>query len=138
MEQSSISSEEAAGSGSDSELRVGARQAQDIWNRQEVEDGLKALPGSEEISTLLELGEEAGLVKHINGQTTGLLMASWRGNAHMLTTLLDFGASPSVTDAEGRYIWFSFSHQQHNPSSDVPNRFHNGAMHIHNRAEQFL
>jgi hypothetical protein len=106
MEQSSISSEEAAGSGSDSELRVGARHTQqDIWDRDEVEDGLKALPGSEEISTLLDSRDEAGLVKHIHGYATGLLMASWRGNAHMLTTLLDFGASPSVTDAEGRYIW---------------------------------
>jgi hypothetical protein len=103
LEQGSISSEEAAGSGSDSEIRVGARNAQDIWNRREVEDGLRALPGSEELSTLLESGDEAKLVKHTYGQTTGLLLASWRGNSHMLATLLDFGASPSVTDAEGRY-----------------------------------
>jgi len=105
LEQGSISSEEKAGSGSDSELRVGARNAQDIWNRCEVEDGLKALPGSEEISTLLELGDEAALVKHTHGQTTGLLLASWRGNSHMLATLLDFGASPRVVDPEGRYTW---------------------------------
>lgn len=106
LEQGSISSEEEAGSGSDSELRVGARNAQDIWNRHEVEDGLRALPGSEELSTMLESGDEAGLVKHTHGQTTGLLMASWRGNSHMLATLLDFGASPCVVDAEGRYTWF--------------------------------
>jgi len=67
-----------------------------------VEDGLRALPGSEELSTLLESGNEAGLVKHIHGQTTGLLLASWQGNAHMLTILLDCGASPCVVDAEGR------------------------------------
>ena len=103
LEQGSISSEEEACSGLDSEIRVGAQNAQDIWNRHEVEDGLKALPGSEELLTLLESGDEAGLVKHTHGQTTGLLMASWRGNSHMLATLLDFGASPCVVDAEGRY-----------------------------------
>lgn len=108
MEQGSISSEEAGGSCSNSELRDGVRHAQDIWNRNEVEDGLRALPGSEEVSTLLESGDEAGLLKHTHGQTTGLLTASWKGNTHMLTKLLDAGASTHVTDAEGRYICFQF------------------------------
>ncbi|PNF22682.1 Transient receptor potential channel pyrexia [Cryptotermes secundus] len=102
VEQGSISSEETAGSCSDNELRVGVRHAQDIWNRNDVEDGLRALPGSEEVSTLLESGDEAGLVNHSHGQTTGLLIASWKGNTHMLTRLLDAGASTCVTDAEGR------------------------------------
>lgn len=106
LEQGSISSEEETGSGSDSELRVRARTAQDIWNRREVEDGLKALPGSEELLTLLESGDEVAFVKHAHGQTTGLLLVSWRGKSHMLATLLDFGASPCVVDAEGRYTWF--------------------------------
>jgi hypothetical protein len=108
VEQGSISSEEAAGSCSDSELRTGVQHTQDIWNRTEVEDGLKALPGSEEVSTLLESGDEAGLVKHTHGWTTGLLIASWKGNTHMLTKLLDAGASTRVKDSEGRYMCFQF------------------------------
>ncbi|XP_069688643.1 transient receptor potential channel pyrexia-like isoform X2 [Periplaneta americana] len=102
LEKGSISSEEEAASGSDSEPRVRARNVQDIWTKTEVEEGLRALPGSEEVTMLMESGEEAGLVKHPHGQTTGLLMAAWKGNAHMLTVLLEFGASPSVTDVEGR------------------------------------
>jgi hypothetical protein len=108
VEHGSISSEEAAGSCSESELRVGVQHAQDIWNRNEVEDGLKALPGSEEVSTLTESGDEDGLIKHTHGWTTGLLIASWKGNIRMLTKLLGTGASTHVTDADGRYTCFQF------------------------------
>ena len=103
LEEGSISSEEEAASGSDSEPRLKGRYVQEIWNRSELEDGLKALPGSEEILMLFSLRNEAGLVNHPHGQTTGILLASWKGDAQMLSVLLDFGASPNISDAEGRY-----------------------------------
>ncbi|PSN45985.1 Transient receptor potential channel pyrexia [Blattella germanica] len=103
LEEGSITSEEEAGSGSDSEPRVKARYVQDIWSKSDLEDALKALPGSEDISMFLSVGNEVGLLNHPHGQTTGILIAAWKSIANMVTTLLDFGASPCVTDGEGRY-----------------------------------
>ncbi|XP_063220682.1 uncharacterized protein LOC134530061 [Bacillus rossius redtenbacheri] len=104
VEHSSISSEEEAGSGSDSEVRtrvVGA-SAQEIWPRDQVTDQLRSLPGGEELWGLLELGDASSITAHPHALSTGLLIAAWTGNQPALAAVLDAGSSPNTTDMLGR------------------------------------
>ncbi|XP_066996921.2 transient receptor potential channel pyrexia-like [Anabrus simplex] len=78
------------------------RPHQDIWDPSEVLQSLRALPGGEELEASMEIGNRDLVLQHQHGHTTGLLLAAWRGDSVLLSSLLTSGASPFAADNGGR------------------------------------
>ncbi|CAG2066735.1 unnamed protein product [Timema podura] len=101
-DQGTITSEEEVASGSDSEVRMRGQPSAAIWARDHVTECLRALPGGDELWTMLEARNIEAAATHSYGATTGLLLAAWRGDHIALSDILNTRASISIVDVEGR------------------------------------
>nr|CAD7586012.1 unnamed protein product [Timema genevievae] len=101
-DQGTITSEEEVASGSDSEVRMRGQPSAAIWARDHMTECLRALPGGDELWTMLEARNIEAVAKHSYGATTGLLLAAWRGDHIALSDILNTRASISIVDVEGR------------------------------------
>lgn len=73
-----------------------------MWFDRDVKKCLNSLPGSQEIQTLMAIGNLKEAAIHPNSSYTGLLLASYYGNNEMLEFILKLNFPVNVRDSEGR------------------------------------
>ncbi|XP_031337545.1 transient receptor potential channel pyrexia isoform X2 [Photinus pyralis] len=100
----SISGEEEVGSGSDSEQRIRVRPAQEIWETSTVWNALMLLDDANIILELINNQQLDQLTLYKSGKKTGILIASWLGQAAALKVLIAQGATVHVADCGGRIL----------------------------------
>lgn len=98
----SISSEEGGECAADDNQRVRTKAIQDIWEEEVIWNGLQTLPGYYDLLELITNQQIDLLIKQPFAKKTGILLASWMGNANALKVLLEIGAPVNTSDESGR------------------------------------
>ncbi|EEB19032.1 transient receptor potential channel pyrexia, putative [Pediculus humanus corporis] len=93
--------EEIGAAGNDTD-QPQSLQIQEIWHKKEILESLNILPGSQELQSLIAARDYKRVLSHPNSSLTGLLLASFSGNAELLQAILRRSMVVNVRDREGR------------------------------------